>query len=581
MGTQSLRAEAARQTAATLGARCVRAAEIARAVGLIAIFTAPPKKSQQKMSLGDFLGDQSLGSWADEMEDMPVGSGLGGGGGAGGYPERRAFSSAGGFGSERSGSFADRGFAVREQLPLPSKPPYTAHLGNLSFDATQGDIQDFFADCAVTNVRIVEDKLEMKPKGFGYVEFGTLDGLKKALDLSGTQFQGRNIRISVAEPPKDRPEGTKDMSDWTRKGPLPDLPGRRASDRGGPGGGFGRNFDAGSDAGSDAGGRRRPPPFENDGKVRDFGNWERRGPLSPVPPTGPMREGGRVRGPEAPRGERRQSPAWGEGRSQDGSRPPRREFQDRPQYERQPTAPEMDNQWRSKMRPDAPAKSPSATPETSTPSSPAPQPAALATRPKLNLQKRTVSEAVPSDPASSTTDSKSNPFGAARPIDTAAREKEIEEKRQTTLREKKEADDKAREDRRAKEAADKAAAKEKAGAPPTPTAEKSQENGADEKPATKNYEILRRTEEDADAESEDAEGIDAPANGDIVQDKSVKPQEVVREPAKAEGAWRRKSSTPAAAPAGSTTENLEADGWNTVPSKGKSKGRGSGRAIAS
>lgn len=91
---------------------------------------------------------------------------------------------------------------MREQLPLPSKPPYTAHLGNLSFDATEGDINDFFGDCEVTNVRIVEDKLERKPKGFGYVEFGSLDGLKKALDLSGTPFQGRNVRVSVAEPRK-------------------------------------------------------------------------------------------------------------------------------------------------------------------------------------------------------------------------------------------------------------------------------------------------------------------------------------------------------------------------------------------
>lgn len=48
----------------------------------------------------------------------------------------------------------------------------------------------------------MEDKLDRKPKGFGYVEFGTLDGLKKALDLNGTQFQGRNVRISVAEPRK-------------------------------------------------------------------------------------------------------------------------------------------------------------------------------------------------------------------------------------------------------------------------------------------------------------------------------------------------------------------------------------------
>lgn len=42
--------------------------------------------------------------------------------------------------------------------------------------------------------------MDRKPKGFGYVEFGTVDGLKKALDLSGSQFQGRNVRVSVAEP---------------------------------------------------------------------------------------------------------------------------------------------------------------------------------------------------------------------------------------------------------------------------------------------------------------------------------------------------------------------------------------------
>ena len=70
----------------------------------------------------------------------------------------------------------------------------------MSFDATEGDIQDFFAACEITSVRIVEDKVDRKPKGFGYAEFATLDGLKKALDLNGSQFQGRNMRVSVAEP---------------------------------------------------------------------------------------------------------------------------------------------------------------------------------------------------------------------------------------------------------------------------------------------------------------------------------------------------------------------------------------------
>jgi len=51
-------------------------------------------------------------------------------------------------------------------------------------------------------VRIVEDKLDRKPKGFGYVEFGSVEGLKKALELNNTQFQARNVRISIAEPRK-------------------------------------------------------------------------------------------------------------------------------------------------------------------------------------------------------------------------------------------------------------------------------------------------------------------------------------------------------------------------------------------
>jgi hypothetical protein len=94
------------------------------------------------------------------------------------------------------------GYPPREQLPLPTQPPYTAHLANLSFDATQADVNDFFGDCQVTNVRIVEDKLDRKPKGFGYVEFATLDGLKAALALSGNNLAGRQVRVSVAEPRK-------------------------------------------------------------------------------------------------------------------------------------------------------------------------------------------------------------------------------------------------------------------------------------------------------------------------------------------------------------------------------------------
>lgn len=62
------------------------------------------------------------------------------------------------------------------------------------------EIEDFFTGCEVSNVRLVRDRLEDRPKGFGYVEFSTKDGLLKALDMNGAQLAGRNVRISVAEP---------------------------------------------------------------------------------------------------------------------------------------------------------------------------------------------------------------------------------------------------------------------------------------------------------------------------------------------------------------------------------------------
>ncbi|KAF7588596.1 hypothetical protein BBP40_005481 [Aspergillus hancockii] len=501
------------------------------------------------MSISTFLADETLGSWADEMDDMPMPA----------APQARFDSDrrAGGPPSAGFGSgFTDRGYAIREPLPLPTQPPYTAHVGNLSFEATSADVSDLFIDCAVTNVRIVEDKLTKAPKGFGYVEFETVEGLKKALDLSGATLQGRGIRVSIAEPPKER--DVKEF-DWTRKGPLPapDAP-RRVPDRSS----FGRNLDNFSDAGSERGGDRRRN-FESDGKFRDFGNWERKGPLSP---TGPVREGGR---PTTNEGSsfRRSSPAWGEGRSQDGSRPPRREFQ-----ERTPTAAELDTAWRSKMRPDQPK-------ESSNPPSPAAAPASpvAPTRPRLNLQKRTVPEAA-STPAPST-ESKASIFGGARPIDTAAREKEVEERRQLALRQKKEADEKAKAEKpeksekqrhakdqvkdQAKDHIKDQVKAEKSGAPADP-------NGRDvaETPqGGKSFEILRRAGEDESgmaADQDQTEEAKPAAKAETSNNAAA---------AKENGNWRRGPAQPA--------EAGDDEGWSTVSSsRQRNNRRGAGRTFA-
>ncbi|OAF55579.1 hypothetical protein VC83_07604 [Pseudogymnoascus destructans] len=558
----------------------------------------PKKKEQQKMSLGAFMTDEKLGSWADEMEDMPVYSRSGYG------AEKRTYGST----NTTFGSGNLAGYSVREELPLPDKPPYTVHLGNLSFDATVGDVTDFFADCECTNVRIIEDKLEMKPKGFGYAEFGSREGLIKALALSGSQFQGRNIRVSVADPPKDRDRpDVRELGDWSRKGPLPDLPGRGGNDRRAPERGFasGRTFgDGGSESGGDRRERRDPFP-QDDGKVRDLGNWERRGPLSTVPQQERQtstREGGRSSTVDGPRAEgfkdRRASPAaWGEGRtqdSQDGSRPPRREFQERPVADRAPTAAEQDSQWRTKMKPDAPVAPAATSPLPSRdgsegPASPAPASAAPVGRPKLNLTKRTVSEAADvASPASATGDAKASPFGAARPIDTAAKEREIEEKRVAALKEKKEADDKSREEKRiAKEAA------------------KGEKTEGETDDGTPTAEIVKKTD-----------GLTLEEESATQDTTDSKPKEAAQQKPADTGAWRRPAAGPkpprsdvprgprgdgpprgprndsnrgpgprangGAPPSGAAAEQVaeapEEDGWSTV-SKPKKNQRGGARGI--
>jgi translation initiation factor 4B len=210
----------------------------------------------------------------------------------------------------------------------------------------------------------------------------------------------------------------------------------------------------------------------------------------------------------------------------------------------------MDNQWRARMRPDQ-AK------EASNPESPAAAhaaPAAPATRPKLNLQKRTVSDAVSSPTAAAAGDSKASPFGAARPIDTAAREKQVEEKRQLAIRQKKEADDKAK-----AEKAEKARIAKEQGKEEKPA--DSNKDAVDTPQGGKNFEILRR-----------AGGDDAGMTADQeAEEPTVAPAEAPKEPA-ANGKWR------SAAP----TEEAAADeGWSTVSAKPRNPRRGqAGRGVA-
>jgi len=97
----------------------------------------------------------------------------------------------------------------KEKVPVPNEPPFTAFVGNLSFDVTQQDLHDYFVDLGPVQIKLMKDE-EGKPKGYAYIEFGTKAGLEKALRANSTEFLGRNLNMDVAKPsrPYQRPTGT-------------------------------------------------------------------------------------------------------------------------------------------------------------------------------------------------------------------------------------------------------------------------------------------------------------------------------------------------------------------------------------
>lgn len=91
-------------------------------------------------------------------------------------------------------------FTTHAVVPFPKEPPFTAFIGNLAFEATENEISNYFPlNIKVKTVRLMMDRAENKPRGYGYVEFEDLDSLKQATEMSGGVLAGRNIRITVAE----------------------------------------------------------------------------------------------------------------------------------------------------------------------------------------------------------------------------------------------------------------------------------------------------------------------------------------------------------------------------------------------
>ena len=114
-------------------------------------------------------------------------------------------------------------------------------VGNLSFNATENQLQDMFAaHGTVLEVDLIMDKFSGRPRGFAFVTMENKEGADAAVQaLNGKSIDGRALTVNEARPREPRAPGG----------------GGRGGGYGGGGGGYGGGGYGGGGGGY-GGGRR-------------------------------------------------------------------------------------------------------------------------------------------------------------------------------------------------------------------------------------------------------------------------------------------------------------------------------------
>jgi RNA recognition motif-containing protein len=122
------------------------------------------------------------------------------------------------------------------------------YVGNLSYQTTDQELQDLFAEIGnVTSVQVMIDRQTGQSRGFGFVEMATEDEAQQAIaSMNGRNLGGRSLRVNESRPREERGGGNFGYS----RGPRDSYGG---GDNFGGGGGYGGRDNYGS--GSSGGGR--------------------------------------------------------------------------------------------------------------------------------------------------------------------------------------------------------------------------------------------------------------------------------------------------------------------------------------
>ena len=74
-------------------------------------------------------------------------------------------------------------------------------VGNLSYETTEMSLRELFAQAGnVSETKIVLDRESGRPRGFGFVEMGSDEEARKAIEqLNAREVDGRAINVSEAQ----------------------------------------------------------------------------------------------------------------------------------------------------------------------------------------------------------------------------------------------------------------------------------------------------------------------------------------------------------------------------------------------
>ncbi|MBN2103265.1 RNA-binding protein [bacterium] len=84
------------------------------------------------------------------------------------------------------------------------------YVGNLSPDVTEDDLKEAFeAFGKLASIKVIKDKFNGAPRGFGFVEMPSKEEAKSAIEgLNGTDLKGQSLNVNEARPRSENRRGS-------------------------------------------------------------------------------------------------------------------------------------------------------------------------------------------------------------------------------------------------------------------------------------------------------------------------------------------------------------------------------------